>query len=223
MTGSVYPSKDFVDLQTKMVGIAQHSGRDHGDEEVTVNGEKKRLCNDFFTITCDVHENMGGQLAKYGIGQGVKAVPTHVIILPDKTEVFRYVGAMGVKQIKDHIEEAQKRLGKGMSHAEWVKARDGLDKAQKDFEAGSTHAAIDGLKWVDGAKNQTPLVERAKKLLDEIDAKGAEQLTTAKTLADAGNADEASKALNAIAKDYAGRPVEKDARKILSSLKTTKN
>jgi hypothetical protein len=216
MTGSVYPSKDFVDLQSKMVGVAQHAGREHGADD-------KGMCNDFFTITCDVHENMGSELARAGVGQNVKAVPTHVIILPDKTEVFRYTGAMGVKQIKDHIDEAAKKLGKGMTHAEWQKARESLAKAEKDVESGATRAAIDELKWVDASKPKTPMIERGTKLLDDIDAKGNEALAAAKALADAGNVDEATKALGAVAKDYAGRPVEKDARKALSAIKPAKN
>lgn len=219
MTGSVYPHKDFIALSDKFVGVAAHSGSEHGDEEVTVDGEKKRLCNDFGSIPCEVHEKMRQDLAKHNIGQDIKSVPSHIILAPDGKELYRYAGAMGVKQIKDQIEAAAKTIGKGLSRADYVKMTDGLKKAEKDFADGQTRSAIEALKWVETTKAQTPSVERAKKLLDEIDAKGTEALQTAKTLVDAGNVEEASKTLNTLAKDYAGRPIEKEAKKALQGLK----
>ncbi len=223
MTGSVYPSKDFVALADKVVGIAQHSGNEHGDEEVVVDGVKQRLCNELLSISCKTHEGMRSDLAKHDIGKNVAAVPTHIILTPDGKEVFRYSGAMGVKQIKDRIEDASKSLGKGISHAACVKVRDGLSNAEKQLKDGQVRAALESLKWVDGAKAQTPSVERARQLLEEIDAKGAEVLASAKALADTGQAAEAEKVLAALAKDYAGRPVEKEAKKALQGLKASKS
>jgi hypothetical protein len=106
--------------------------------------------------------------------------------------------------------------------AEYLKLRAAVEKAERAFREGAYGVAIEALKTVDAAKVEAPIVERGRKLLSDVDAKGQEALDLARALADAGSTDEATKALNDVAKEFAGRPVEKEAKKALAALKAAK-
>ncbi len=142
----------------------------------------------------------------------IQSYPTIVMAAPDG----KIIGTMvGYKEAPEFHENLQRVLALVVSPA-WM-VRD-CQEAEKAAEKGDFPQAIGLLKAVLEDGKGRPVQAKADKLFKEVEGRAAARLTAARRLSEKGQAAEATDALAALVRDFAGTQTARAASDQLSAL-----
>jgi hypothetical protein len=218
MAKSVFSSKDLAKLSYEFVPVIAHGNTDHPSGDYVIGREKKHMCGIYDVADCKQHEAMVQALSAKQMLKGVSGTPTHIIFDPrDMSEISR-AHYMTVGNIEDAIAEAQKKLGKPIRYKDFKKMRETLDDASKQIDEKDFRGALRTLKGFD-AEGMKGMEAEAKTLDERIHTAGEEMLAKARELIDAGDADEASKLLREIGRQFSGTEIADKAKELKAEAK----
>ncbi len=220
MDGSVYPDKDVIKASRNTVMLYASKESTHGEGEKQQGKEKVTSCNAEFGIRCEQHVELFQQTSQLFF-DGTIRMPTHILLMPDGTEIKRHIGAMNSKEFIAFMNEGIKKVGAGLGRDEYLFAKGRLETGDKALEAGDLKAAAkaaDEIKKNKAFKNHPAWIEKADALLGRVNDAGAERVKKAAESAAAGNVEEAKKILKDVITACGSMECGKAAREELAKL-----
>src|SRR5688500_15522665 len=109
MSETSYVDPKVVEMSKNFVNVVAHQETSHGDREILVGREKKKLCAEYFNIPCSVH--VKGYEAAGKFFQGTFSTPTTVFADPGGVEISRKVGGLGAGELVKAMNEALLKVG----------------------------------------------------------------------------------------------------------------
>lgn len=168
MASSTYTDAKVIAMSKNFVNVVAHGEKGHKTREVLVGKEKQTWCEEYWGISCDVHEKAAqitGKFMKGGYG-----TPTTVICDPDGNELDRNPGAMGAGELVKFMEKNLAKIpGPKVGFAEWSAALKSVAAVDGHLEKDEFKKAVEA--WQKLAKSKLKAVqemaEAAKKKLEE--------------------------------------------------------
>jgi hypothetical protein len=218
MAETVFPSKDMAKLSYEFVAVIGHQNSDHGEGDFYYEGEKKHLCNLYDLPNCKVHEQMAVELQRRGLLKGVTGTPTHIIYDPHTLKELSRFHYMSTSQIKDAIEEAQKKLGRPVRWHDYMKLEATLDKVEKLIGDKDYRKALRELKDYDPGEMKN-LKAKAESLQKKIMDAGKAMLEEAKKALEANDTKKVHDLVRDIRREFPRTDLADAAKDLLSKLK----
>ncbi|MAG56669.1 MAG: hypothetical protein CMJ83_10300 [Planctomycetes bacterium] len=149
--------------------------------------------------------------------------PTHIVVLPDGTEVDRLIDVHGTDSYLGLIAQGQKKLGgRGMSAAHYVKSQRLLRDARLAVQKQEVLASVTVLDELDKLVRGTPLAKEVKELRAKVDAIGHLALARSRELAAAGKPVEALRLLDDSIVAFESSPLRRDLKRARAKLASSK-
>jgi thioredoxin-like negative regulator of GroEL len=142
----------------------------------------------------------------------VNLYPTLVLAAPDGKILGRMEGYQDAARFHENLQRALASV----TNPEWMQ-RD-YQEASKAAGKGDYARAVGLLRTVLEDNKGRPVQARAAKLLGELEQRAAGRLASARQLHDSGKGAEASEALAALVRDFAGTQTAREASDLLSTL-----
>lgn len=215
MSETSYTDPKVIEMSKNFVNVVAHQETSHGDREVFVGRDKKKLCTDYFTIPCSVHIEAWKAVGTYF--NGSFGAPTTVFADPGAVEISRKVGALsGGELVKAMQEVLGKVQGEKIPLPVWS------TKAQLEADVDAALAKGDGKKALEAAVKigklgkSTAFKDASKEAQDKVNEAGKTALEAALSLE---KADDKKKAIQKVVDAYKPLPVSDEAKKELEKLK----
>lgn len=214
MAESSYTDAKVIEMSKNFVNVIAHRDTGHGDREVLVGKEKKKLCNEYHTIECDVHVKGEGAVSKFF--QGSLGTPTTVFCDPGGKEISRKAGGMGAGELVNAMKGTLGKVsGDKLPLAIWSQAKKTLAEGNAFLEKSEYKRAIDAYSKVGKTKGKG-FKEMSDEALAKVNEAGDRLLADALTLDDI---EQKKKAIKKIADDFKPLEVAAKAKKELEGLK----
>lgn len=157
------------------MALTGHNGRDHGvvqTDDPNNKGEKKTVCAKFPTMTCDIHEQMGGRLNGFTKLE-YQYVPFTAIVDPgSKALIDSWTGDWSMSQMQKKMALVEKAMpGPRVSQDAWNKYSKALDLIKEEKQKEALPILESLAKGKNPEKFQADLTERIQKLKDAAAAK----------------------------------------------------
>lgn len=125
-----------------------------------------------------------------------------------------------IKDIKATMKAVLEKTGRGVLKSVYVECKSAFDKGEALFAAGNYSDAVKILKKLSAKKRvELTFIDEAKKILSEIDKRGAELLKQAKEAIEKEDYESALKALFELTVCFNGLPIKSEAQSELNKLK----
>lgn len=222
IVSGLHRSAGFLKLTRKVIPIIA-SVTIHPQTTATVRGRKRKVCSRFGRMPCQVHKDqeLAAREAFWGEDTPVKT-PSHIVALPDKTEIGRLIDVHPAQAVDQLVQKAQKKLGRGLSREEYSRARAWLarapDRVKKDEIEALLQEREEMLRTVAG----TPLAKELEQVMARIEHHGQRLVGKASDLAAAKQEGEALRIVVGQWKRYKGTDAGKVMRSLENKLRRTK-
>jgi hypothetical protein len=215
MSETSYTDPKVIEMSRNFVNIVAHQETAHGDREVLVGREKKKLCSEYYTIPCSTHTTAWMGVGKFF--QGSFGTPTTVFADPGGVEISRKVGGLSGGELVKAMQEALGKVsGEKIPLPVWsllrqlsadVDAHLAKTDARKALEAGQKIAKLG---------KAAAFRDASKEALDKVNEAGKKALEAALALE---KAEDKKKAVQKVVDTYKPLPVSDEAKKELDKLK----
>jgi thioredoxin-like negative regulator of GroEL len=142
----------------------------------------------------------------------IQSYPTLVLAAPDGKILGRMEGFQDAARFHENLQRALASV----ANPEWM-LRD-YQEAKKAAEKGDYARAVGLVRTVLEDNKSRPVQVQAARLLAEVEQQAVGRLMSARKLHDRGKSAEASEALAALVRDFAGTQTARDASDLMSSL-----
>lgn len=215
MSETSYVDPKVIEMSRNFVNVIAHQETGHGDREVLVGREKKKLCTEYYTIPCSVHVKGWEAVGKYF--QGSFGTPTTVFTDPGGVEISRKVGGLsGGELVKAMQEVLPKVNGDKIGLPVWSM----LKQLQADVDAqlakNEAKKAVDAAAKISKLGKGPVFRDAAKESNEKIEAHGKSALDAALALE---KVEDKKKALQKVVDAYKPLPVSDEAKAELAKLK----
>ena len=215
MSETSYTDSKVIEMSKNFVNVVAHSENTHGDREVLVGRDKKKLCTDYYTIPCAVH--MKGWEAVGNYFNGTFGTPTTVFADPGGVEISRKVGSLSGGELVKAMQEALGKVtGEKISLPVWSL------KSQLEADVDAALAKNDGKKALEAATKigklgkSTSFKDASKEAQDKVNEAGKKALEAALALE---KLEDKKKAVQKVVDAYKPLPVSDEAKAELDKLK----
>lgn len=215
MSETSYVDPKVIEMSKNFVNVVAHEETSHGDREILVGREKKKLCTEYFTIPCATHKAAWSAVGNYF--QGSFGTPTTVFADPGGVEISRKVGGLSGGELVKAMQEALAKVqGEKIPLPVWSA------KAQCEADVDAALAKPDPRKAIEAAGKigklgkATAFKDASREALDKVEAHGKSALEAALGLE---KPEDRKKALQKVVDGYKPLPVSDDAKKALAELK----
>jgi hypothetical protein len=218
MESSTYPDKKVIAKSREFVNVAVHTSKGHMRDHIMPTGEMKKLCEHYWNITCDVHNQAYKEARnKYA---GISGMPTTLFAMPTGEEIedSRHAGGLGGSELIKKMEEALEKVpGEKIHYDQWNLAKTNLADGETAYTAGDFKKSV--ALWTKVSKmKERPLSKMSEEPLQRVQAKGLELLEAAKGQLES-EPEAAKKQIKSIADDFKGLDVSRAATELLKTLK----
>ncbi|MBI2901746.1 MAG: hypothetical protein HYY17_16295 [Planctomycetes bacterium] len=214
MAESSYTDRKVIDFSRNFVNVIAHNEAEHKEREVQIGKEKKSLCEEFYTIPCEVHRKGYGAVNKFFSGNF--STPTTVFCDPAGKEIARKEGALGAGELAKEMQTVlQKVVGEKVGLAAWRQAKQALADADAALAEGNYKKAVDLFTKVSKMAGKA-VQELGKEGLKKCGEAGAKLLEEALAMTDI---EEKRKALKKLVEDFKGTETATRAKKELEAIK----
>lgn len=214
MAASSYTDPKVIELSRSYVNVVAHRETGHGDREIQVGKEKRKVCDEYHTIPCDVHVKGCDAINKFFSGNF--GTPTTVFCDPSGKEILRQVGSMGAGELVKKMQEALGKVpGDKVALPVWKQAKQSIADGDALLEKGEHKKAIEAYTKVSKMKGKA-LQQMATDALAKVSEAGEKLLGEALAMDDVA---EKKKALKKIADDFKPLGVSTKAKKELDAIK----
>src|SRR5688572_31664880 len=104
MSETSYTDPKVIEMSKNFVNVVAHQETSHGDRELLVGREKKKLCTEYFNIPCSTHVKGWDAVGKFITG--TFQTPTTVFADPGGVEISRKVGGLSAGELVKAMNEA---------------------------------------------------------------------------------------------------------------------
>lgn len=214
MAASSYPDAKVIEMSRNFVNVVAHRETSHGDKEVVIGREKVKLCQEYYTIPCDVHVKGCDAINKFFSGN--MGLPTTVFCDPTGKEISRETGSLGAGALVKKMQEVLGKVsGEKIHYTLWKQASQSISDGDALLEKGEHKKAIEAYSKVSKMKGKA-LQQLATDALAKASEIGEKLLGEALAIEDVA---EKKKALKRIADDFKPLEVAVKAKKELDALK----
>lgn len=207
-------SPEFVKLTRRTVNVMGNRGDtdQHGFREIEENGKRRRICDKFGSIGCTSHKQSEIGIFRDFARDGVLKTPMVMLVLPDQTIIQQLVDRHPFPDYLAAFEQAERKLPNGLDQDEAALLRQELAQARTWIEAGEIQSVIRFAEPLRARKTNAGLVKSALVLLDEVEAKGKEEMKAAQSLIEAKDYVNGMDRFEEIIDRYRGSTIEKVAK-----------
>lgn len=214
MAASSYPDAKVIEMSRTFVNVVAHRETSHGDKEVLIGKEKVKLCQEYYTIPCDVHVKGCDATSKFFSGN--MSLPTTVFCDPTGKEISRHTGSLGAGELVKKMQEVLGKVaGDKIHYSVWKQATQLLKDGDALLEKGEHKKAVEAYAKVSKMKGKA-LQQLGTDALAKAAEVGEKLLTEALAIEDVA---EKKKALKKIADDFKPLEVATKAKKELDAIK----
>ncbi|HEX7896692.1 MAG TPA: hypothetical protein VF950_02970 [Planctomycetota bacterium] len=215
MSETSYVDPKVIEMSKNFVNVVAHQETTHGDRELLVGREKKKLCTEYFNIPCSVH--VKGYEAAGKFFQGTFSTPTTVFADPGGVELSRKVGGLSGGELVKAMNEALLKVnGEKIGLPVWSL----MKQLQADVEAqlakNEAKKAVDAAAKIVKLGKGSVFRDAAKESNDKIAEHGKAALEAALALE---KLEDKKKALQKVVDAYKPLPVSDEAKAELAKLK----
>ncbi len=214
MAESSYTNKNVIEASRNFVNVVAHEEVGHGSTEVLIGREKVKLCNEYHTISCEVHVKARSAVGKFF--QGTIGLPATVFAEPGGKELTKKTGSMGAGELVKAMNSALAEVkGEKIPLALWNQAQQTVAAGQAAMEKKDFRKAVLAYTALSKMKGRT-FKDITEEYLAKVVAAGEDEIKEAAALPEAAAK---KKALQKIADDFKGTEISEKAKKELDALK----
>jgi len=220
IVNGLYKDAGFIKLTSRCVPLVASQGT-HPKRKQVVDGHTRSVCRRFGAISCSQHRQIEW-VCREKYWKETVITPSHIMALPDGTEVARILDVAGTDRFAEALKTAQNKLGRGLSRKTYREVQQELRLARSELRGEKLQAAIQRLLKLDSLLSRHPLQRRVKKLLAELETRGQRRIQRAQALARQKKTLEALRLLDESLASFKGSSVWKQQQKARKQLLATK-
>jgi len=183
MVRECYSDREFIRLTEMTVNLIASTGTSdrHGTIEVEgPNGELRKICKKFGTITCIEHQKIEQKAFQAYATNGTIDTPHHILLSPQVEILSRADDYVECSRLVGMIRVARQKVGSGLDRTTYEKLRSALVEGEAALAAKEYRRAAEILSEAANVRVELPIVARARAKLGEVEGKGEEILARAK-------------------------------------------
>lgn len=215
MSETSFTDPKVIEMSKNFVNIIAHRETTHGEREVLVGREKRKLCTDYLTIPCSVHVKGFETVGKYFTG--TFGTPTTVFANPEGAELTRKVGGLSGGELVKAMQEALGKVsGDKISLTLWHLKDQLKSNVEAALAKGDGKKALETALMIGKLGKAAVFKDASKEAQDKVAETGQKALEAALALE---KPEDKKKALQKVADSYKPLPVADEAKKALEALK----
>jgi hypothetical protein len=215
MSETSYTDPKVIEMSRNFVNIVAHQETSHGDRELLVGREKKKLCAEYFNIPCSVH--VKGYEAAGKFFQGTFTTPTTVFADPGGVELSRKVGGLSAGELVKAMNEALAKVnGEKIGLPVWFMMKQLVAETDAALAKNDAKKAVEAASRIGKLGKSSVFRDASKESLDKVADHGKSALEAALALE---KLEDRKKALQKVVDSYKPLPVSDEAKAELAKLK----
>ena len=215
MSETSFVDPKVIELSRSFVNVVAHQETSHGEREILVGRDRKKLCADYFTIPCSVHVNGWKAVGKFF--EGTFSTPTTVFADPGGVEISRKVGGLSGPELVKAMQEALAKVnGDKIPLPLWSLLKQLQGDADAALAKGDAKKAVEAAAKIGRLGKGATFRDASREALDKVAAHGKSALEAALALE---KPEDRKKALQKVADAYKPLPVSDEAKAELAKLK----
>jgi hypothetical protein len=215
MSETSYTDPKVIEMSKNFVNVVAHQETSHGDREILVGREKKKLCTEYFNIPCSTH--VKGYEAAGKFFQGTFSTPTTVFADPGGVEISRKVGGLSAGELVKAMTEALGKVnGEKIGLPVWSMMKQLAAETDAALAKNDAKKAVEAASKIGRLGKSSVFRDASKESLEKVAAHGKAALEAALALE---KVEDRKKALQKVVDAYKPLPVSDEAKAELAKLK----
>ncbi len=191
VVNGVLPDKRISELSERIVFVIA-SMADHGEVEVEVDGKTHKVCARYGHLSKSQRRRAEMEVRGKIFGTDPIKTPLYVLIGPDGHDIWRKEVDIDIGDTPSELVTAvmndMKRLGPGMSRADYWQATSLLEESEDLIAKGELAVLMDELRpYATDSRSKCSIIKELQGKIVEVDQKGKEAVRRFEQILEAGN------------------------------------